>query len=127
LTARAEPQGCVVRGGAHRQRPRPCKRRGQSLEAAARLPRLSAAAKRVTAALGVGRLGPDAPLLKPLPGGPVLASRPGTLAGEIAWIGAEYGYGELWGREGVRLFDLTESACTSHPSHGSLPNEPRWY
>lgn len=63
------------------------------------------AALRLNAELGVGRLGlgPDAPLLKALPGGPVLANKPGTLAGEIAYIGADYGYGELWGRGGLPL------------------------
>lgn len=64
-----------------------------------------AAFKRVTAGLGVGRvgLGPDAPILKALPGGPVLATKPGSLGEEIAFINADYGYGELWGREGLPL------------------------
>jgi 4-carboxymuconolactone decarboxylase len=63
------------------------------------------ARERVVEALGVGRigLGPTAPLLKPLPGGPILASRPGTLDEEISYLGADYGYGELWGRPGLPM------------------------
>ena len=63
------------------------------------------ARERIVAALGVGRigLGTNAPVLKPLPGGPILASRPGTLDEEISFLGADYGYGELWGRPGLPL------------------------
>ncbi|TCJ37764.1 carboxymuconolactone decarboxylase family protein [Parafrankia sp. BMG5.11] len=66
-----------------------------------------AARNRVVAALGVGRigLGPDAPLLEPLPGSPFPAAKPGRLAfeQELAGITADYGYGEVWGRPGLDL------------------------
>ncbi|MDT3442219.1 MULTISPECIES: carboxymuconolactone decarboxylase family protein [unclassified Pseudofrankia] len=65
-----------------------------------------AAMARVAAALGVNRvgLGPDAPPLVPLPG-PLaqISSTRGEVEGDLAMIGAQYGYGELWGRAGLDL------------------------
>lgn len=64
-----------------------------------------AARNRVMTAVNGGRVGhgPDAPRLKPLPGGPVFLSKPQSLEEELAFIGGDYGYGELWGREGLSL------------------------
>lgn len=66
-----------------------------------------AAYQRVSAALGVGRIGtgPDAPPLRPLPGGPsaVTARTRLPIEDEISRLQAEYGYGEVWGRPGLSL------------------------
>jgi 4-carboxymuconolactone decarboxylase len=67
-----------------------------------------AAATRVIAALGVGRvgLGSGAPPLSPRPGSPLAAvDAPGRLSFEqdAAMINADYGYGEVWGRPGLEL------------------------
>jgi 4-carboxymuconolactone decarboxylase len=64
-----------------------------------------AARERVVTALGVGRvgLGPDAPFLSALPGGPVLTQQSQALENDIAYINADFGYGELWGRPGLPL------------------------
>jgi 4-carboxymuconolactone decarboxylase len=64
-----------------------------------------AAAERVMAALGAGRLGTsaDAPMLGPLPGSAGIRSDDLALGQEIAWINGYYGYGEVWGRPGLEL------------------------
>jgi 4-carboxymuconolactone decarboxylase len=64
-----------------------------------------AAAERVMTALGAGRLGltDDAPILPPLPGSVGMRFDRSPLADELAWIGAHYGYGEVWGRAGLEL------------------------
>ncbi|WP_232794030.1 carboxymuconolactone decarboxylase family protein [Pseudofrankia saprophytica] len=66
-----------------------------------------AARTRIVAILGVGRIGhgENAPLLTQLPGVPFPAARPGRLPVEqdLAWITADYGYGEVWGRPGLEL------------------------
>lgn len=66
-----------------------------------------AASTLVISALGVGRigLGDDAPLLAPLPANPFAAAKPGRLPFEedLAWLTADYGYGEVWGRPGLDL------------------------
>lgn len=67
-----------------------------------------AAATRVMAALGLGRLGldPDAAPASPMPGSPLAAVNvPGRLPFEqdAALINADYGYGEIWGRSGLEL------------------------
>jgi 4-carboxymuconolactone decarboxylase len=66
-----------------------------------------AARERVLAELGVGRLGldPDAPPLVPLPGSPALAVQQNRrpFEQEMAWLIADYGYGEVWGRPGLDL------------------------
>jgi 4-carboxymuconolactone decarboxylase len=64
------------------------------------------ASTRIIQALGVGRigLGPQAPLLKPLPGGPVLTgAATHSVLDELSMINADYGYGEVWGRAGLEL------------------------
>jgi 4-carboxymuconolactone decarboxylase len=66
-----------------------------------------AAAERIVAALGVGRLGvePDAPPLAPLHGSPA-AVKPSTtlpIEDEITALQEEYGYGEVWARPGLDL------------------------
>ncbi len=64
-----------------------------------------AARIRICNTLGVSRLGTgtDAPSLTPLPGGPTFAGRADELENEIAFINADYGYGEVWGRPGLSL------------------------
>jgi len=64
-----------------------------------------AAAERVMAVLGAGRLGTDAeaPMLGPLPGSAGIRSDDLPLGQEIAWINGHYGYGEVWGRPGLEL------------------------
>jgi 4-carboxymuconolactone decarboxylase len=63
------------------------------------------AAARVMAALGVARLGltPDAPALQPLSGSVGMRANTTPLGEDIAWIGARFGYGEVWGRPGLEL------------------------
>jgi 4-carboxymuconolactone decarboxylase len=65
-----------------------------------------AAMERVGRALGIGRLGlgPDSPPLACLPG--PLTKVDGTrtpLENDLAMIGGEFGYGEIWGRPGLDL------------------------
>jgi 4-carboxymuconolactone decarboxylase len=66
-----------------------------------------AAAERVSAALGVGRLGleADAPPLAPLHGSPaaVKSSTRLPIEDEITALQEEYGYGEVWARPGLDL------------------------
>lgn len=66
-----------------------------------------AARNRITAALGVGRIGfgPDAPIPNRLPGGPNLSGRGDPRDQDIALMTADYGYGEVWGRPGLSLRD----------------------
>ena len=55
--------------------------------------------------LNVGKVGsgPDAKVLTALPGGPSYHGRANPLEQEIAFITADYGYGEVWGRTGLAL------------------------
>jgi 4-carboxymuconolactone decarboxylase len=78
---------------------------GVSLKASMDHEARSAAAERVMTALGVGRLGltPDAPPLEPLHGSVGMTSAHTELGQELAWIGAYFGYGEIWGRTGLDL------------------------
>jgi 4-carboxymuconolactone decarboxylase len=65
-----------------------------------------AAAERVMAALGAGRLGltDDAPMLDSLRGSVGMGGLDSSPVGqELAWIGGHYGYGEVWGRPGLEL------------------------
>jgi 4-carboxymuconolactone decarboxylase len=64
-----------------------------------------AATQRVMAAVGAGRLGlsPRAPMLESLPGSVGMTSDTTPIGEELAWIGAEFGYGEVWGRPGLEL------------------------
>jgi 4-carboxymuconolactone decarboxylase len=64
-----------------------------------------AARIRIVHTLGVGRVGAgaDAPVLTALPGGPAFSGRADDLENEIAFITADYGYGEIWGRPGLPL------------------------
>src|SRR5262249_4337513 len=64
-----------------------------------------AAAERVMAALGAGRLGltPEAPPLESLSGSVGMRTDTTPLGQELAWIGGHYGYGEVWGRRGLEL------------------------
>jgi 4-carboxymuconolactone decarboxylase len=57
-----------------------------------------AAAERVMAALGAGRLGltPEAPPLESLSGSVGMRTDTTPLGQELAWIGGHYGYGEVW-------------------------------
>jgi 4-carboxymuconolactone decarboxylase len=63
------------------------------------------AAERVMGALGAGRLGltDDAPILQPRAGAVGMRFDRSPLAQDLAWIGAHYGYGEVWGRPGLEL------------------------
>jgi len=64
-----------------------------------------AARERIINTLAVSRLGlaPDAPTMTPLPGGPTFTARMDPLEQELAFIGADQGYGEVWGRPGLSL------------------------
>lgn len=64
-----------------------------------------AARIRICDTLGVSRLGtgPDAPFVDPLPGGPTFTGRQSPIENEIAFVTADYGYGEVWGRPGLPL------------------------
>ncbi|MFI5047260.1 MAG: carboxymuconolactone decarboxylase family protein, partial [Acidimicrobiia bacterium] len=64
-----------------------------------------AAAERVMAALAAGRLGTadGAPPLPSLPGSVGMGTDTDPLGQELAWIGAYFGYGEVWGRTGLEL------------------------
>ncbi|MDT3445783.1 MULTISPECIES: carboxymuconolactone decarboxylase family protein [unclassified Pseudofrankia] len=64
-----------------------------------------AAAGRMMAAVGAGRLGltPDAPPLEALPGAVGMRTDTTAISQELAWIGGHYGYGEVWGRPGLEL------------------------
>lgn len=64
-----------------------------------------AARKRICDVLNVGSIGcgPDASVLTALPGGPSYHGRSNALEQEIAFITADYGYGEVWGRPGLPL------------------------
>jgi 4-carboxymuconolactone decarboxylase len=66
-----------------------------------------AARDRVCAALNIGRVGqgPDAPVLKGLPGG-LFAATMGAgipVAKDIADLAADHGFGEVWGRPGLEI------------------------
>lgn len=63
------------------------------------------AADRVMAALGAGRLGlsSDAPPLERLGGSVGMTTDTTPIGSELAWIGAHFGYGEVWGRPGLDL------------------------
>lgn len=65
----------------------------------------AAARERICNTLGVGKTGtgPDAAWIVPLPGGPTFAGRQSEIEHEIAFITADYGYGEVWGRPGLPL------------------------
>ena len=64
-----------------------------------------AARKRICAELNVGSvgMGPDAKKITALPGGPEFQGRSNPLEQEIAFMTADYGYGEVWGRTGLPL------------------------
>jgi len=64
-----------------------------------------AARKRICEVLNVGRAGsgPDAKILEAPPGGPSYHGRSYPLEQEIAFMTADYGYGEVWGRSGLPL------------------------
>ena len=64
-----------------------------------------AARKRICELLNVGSVGvgSDAKKITALPGGPTFHGRSYPLEQEIAFITADYGYGEVWGRPGLPL------------------------